>query len=111
MLILAVILAGPADNIGKTLVDNTQAYFTLGLRNKVMKCILCQDREYFDFHQAGVLQERLNRDTQVRPQGKAGFLVVKQCLSSLKHRLSLWSRCSRTKLSSSRRTFSPTSPG
>ena len=24
---------------------------------------MCQDREYFDFHQAGVLQERLNRDT------------------------------------------------
>eukprot|EP01052_Picozoa_sp_SAG31_P040535 SAG31_NODE_5893_length_2270_cov_1.878858_1_plen_95_part_10 len=28
-----------------------------------MKSILHQDREYFDFHQAGVLQERLNRDT------------------------------------------------
>jgi hypothetical protein len=46
-----------------TLVDNVQAYFTLGLRDSVMKSILCQDREYFDFHQAGVLQERLNRDT------------------------------------------------
>jgi ABC-type multidrug transport system fused ATPase/permease subunit len=53
----------PADNIGKTLVDNVQAYFTLGMRNKVMKCILCQDREYFDFHEAGVLNQRLNHDT------------------------------------------------
>ena len=28
-----------------------------------MTSILRQDREYFDFHQAGVLQERLNHDT------------------------------------------------
>ena len=28
-----------------------------------MESILCQDCEYFDFHQAGVLQERLNSDT------------------------------------------------
>jgi ABC-type multidrug transport system fused ATPase/permease subunit len=55
----------PADNLGDTLVDNTQAFFTLGLRDQVMRSILRQDREYFDFHQAGVLQERLNRDTGV----------------------------------------------
>eukprot|EP01052_Picozoa_sp_SAG31_P023530 SAG31_NODE_1946_length_6844_cov_5.947665_5_plen_166_part_00 len=28
-----------------------------------MRAILWQDREYFDFHHAGVLQERLNHDT------------------------------------------------
>jgi ABC-type multidrug transport system fused ATPase/permease subunit len=55
----------PADNLGDTLVDNCQAFFTLGLRDQVMRSILRQDREYFDFHQAGVLQERLNRDTQM----------------------------------------------
>eukprot|EP01048_Picozoa_sp_COSAG05_P009607 COSAG05_NODE_799_length_7238_cov_4.050707_8_plen_199_part_00 len=55
----------PADNLGDTLVDNVQAFFTLGLRDQVMRSILRQDREYFDFHQAGVLQERLNRDTDM----------------------------------------------
>ena len=41
----------PLDSLGDTLVDNVQAYFTLGLRDSVMKSILSQDREYFDFHQ------------------------------------------------------------
>jgi ABC-type multidrug transport system fused ATPase/permease subunit len=53
----------PLDNIANTCINNTQAYFTLGLRDAVMQAILRQDREYFDFHHAGVLQERLNHDT------------------------------------------------
>ena len=36
----------PADNLGDTLIDNAQAYFTLGLRDKVMRSILGQAREY-----------------------------------------------------------------
>lgn len=48
----------PLDNIANTAINNTQAYFTLGLRDAVMQAILRQDREYFDFHHAGVLQER-----------------------------------------------------
>ena len=53
----------PLDDLGDTMIDNSQVFFTLGLRDSVMRSILRQDREYFDLHQAGVLQERLNRDT------------------------------------------------
>ena len=49
--------------MGDSTIDNAKNYFTLHLRNAVMSSILRQDREYFDFHQAGVLQERLNHDT------------------------------------------------
>ena len=42
----------PLDNIADTLINNTQAFFTLGLRDAVMKSILCQDREFFDFTRA-----------------------------------------------------------
>ena len=42
----------PLDNIADTLINNTQAFFTLGLRDAVMKSILCQDREFFDFNRA-----------------------------------------------------------
>ena len=58
----------PADDLGDTLIDNSQVYFTLALRDQVMRSILRQDREYFDLHQAGVLQERLNRDTGMLSQ-------------------------------------------
>jgi ABC-type multidrug transport system fused ATPase/permease subunit len=53
----------PMDKIANTCIQNTQSFFTLGLRDAVMGSILRQDREYFDFHHAGVLQERLNHDT------------------------------------------------
>ena len=55
----------PLDQIAHQLVNNTQAHFTLGLRDAVMESILFQDREFFDFNQAGALQERLNHDTGV----------------------------------------------
>ena len=53
----------PMDQIAHQLINNTQANFTLGLRDAVMESILFQDREFFDFNQAGALQERLNHDT------------------------------------------------
>ena len=53
----------PLDQIAHQLINNTQAFFTLGLRDAVMESILYQDREFFDFNQAGALQERLNHDT------------------------------------------------
>eukprot|EP01048_Picozoa_sp_COSAG05_P013909 COSAG05_NODE_1527_length_4634_cov_4.068137_1_plen_456_part_00 len=54
----------PLDNMGDTLVDSVQAKMQLELRNAVMEALLSQDREYFDHHASGVLQERLNKDTE-----------------------------------------------
>jgi ABC-type multidrug transport system fused ATPase/permease subunit len=54
----------PLDNLGDTFVDDVEAMLQLDLRNAVMGSIMSQDREYFDNHQAGVLQERLNKDTE-----------------------------------------------
>jgi hypothetical protein len=54
----------PMDNLGDTLVDAVEAKMQLGLRSAVMESLLRQDREYFDHHQSGVLQERLNSDTE-----------------------------------------------
>eukprot|EP01052_Picozoa_sp_SAG31_P023394 SAG31_NODE_1926_length_6892_cov_3.588105_2_plen_404_part_00 len=54
----------PLDNLGDTLVDAVEAKMQLGLRTAVMESLLRQDREYFDHHQSGVLQERLNKDTE-----------------------------------------------
>lgn len=53
----------PCHHVGDSLRDHARNHFTLHLRDSVMNSILRQDREYFDFHQAGVLQERLNHDT------------------------------------------------
>ncbi len=53
----------PCHHVGDSLRDHARNHFTLYLRDSVMNSILRQDREYFDFHQAGVLQERLNHDT------------------------------------------------
>ena len=53
----------PIEQLGGTLIENAKAYFTMDLRNTVMKSILSQDRVYFDTNQTGALQERLNRDT------------------------------------------------
>ncbi len=76
----------PLDDLGDTLMDNSQVYFTLGLRDQVMRSILRQDREYFDLHQAGVLQERLNRDTgmlsnQIIQQPKRFMSLITRLLS------------------------------
>ena len=49
----------PFDNLGDTLVDAVEAKMQLGLRSTVMGSLLRQDREFFDNHQSGVLQERL----------------------------------------------------
>lgn len=54
----------PFDNLGDTLVDGVESKLQLELRQAVMKALLSQDREYFDHHQTGVLQERLNSDTE-----------------------------------------------
>ena len=54
----------PFDNLGDTLVDSVESKLQLELRQAVMGALLSQDREYFDHHQTGVLQERLNSDTE-----------------------------------------------
>ncbi len=54
----------PFDNLGDTLVDGVESKLQLELRQAVMGALLSQDREYFDHHQTGVLQERLNSDTE-----------------------------------------------
>lgn len=54
----------PMDNLGNALVDEVQTVMQLGLRQAVLTSLLCQDREYFDHHQTGVLQDRLNNDTE-----------------------------------------------
>ena len=54
----------PLDNLGDTLVDDVESMLQLDLRNAVMGSIMSQDREFFDSQQAGVLQERLNKDTE-----------------------------------------------
>ncbi len=53
----------PIDTLGDVLVDDVEAEVLLKLRSSVMATVLSQDREYFDAHQVGELQERLNRDT------------------------------------------------
>jgi ABC-type multidrug transport system fused ATPase/permease subunit len=58
------LLVFPFDNLGDTLVDAVEAKMQLGLRSTVMGSLLRQDREFFDHHQSGVLQERLNKDTE-----------------------------------------------
>lgn len=58
------LLVFPFDNLGDTLVDAVEAKMQLGLRSTVMASLLRQDREFFDHHQSGVLQERLNKDTE-----------------------------------------------
>eukprot|EP01048_Picozoa_sp_COSAG05_P011686 COSAG05_NODE_1119_length_5816_cov_7.262375_2_plen_445_part_00 len=58
------LLVFPFDNLGDTLVDAVEAKMQLGLRSTVMGSLLRQDREFFDNHQSGVLQERLNKDTE-----------------------------------------------
>ena len=55
----------PIDTLADCLVDDVTAEVELKLRCAVMSTVLAQDREYFDAHQVGELQERLNRDTQV----------------------------------------------
>ena len=60
---LAYLLNFPIDTLGDVLVDDVEAEVLLKLRSSVMATILSQDREYFDAHQVGELQERLNRDT------------------------------------------------
>ena len=52
------ITARPRLHAGDIFVDDVEALLQLDLRNAVMSSIMCQDREYFDHHQAGVLQER-----------------------------------------------------
>ena len=59
--------------------DSVQAKMQLGLRNAVMEALLSQDREYFDHHSSGVLQERLNKDTEVpasTPSSTARYTAV-----------------------------------
>ena len=58
------LLVFPFDNLGDTLVDAVEAKMQLGLRSTVMGSLLRQDREFFDHNQSGVLQERLNKDTE-----------------------------------------------
>ncbi len=58
------LLVAPFDNLGDSLVDAVEAKMQLGLRSTVMGSLLRQDREFFDHHQSGVLQERLNKDTE-----------------------------------------------
>ena len=60
---LAYLLNFPIDTLGDVLVDDVEAEVLLKLRSSVMATVLSQDREYFDAHQVGELQERLNRDT------------------------------------------------
>ena len=60
---LAYMLNFPIDTLGDVLVDDVEAEVLLKLRTSVMATVLAQDREYFDVHQVGELQERLNRDT------------------------------------------------
>ena len=62
---IAFLFWWPIDNTGDFLVDGVEAKMQLELRNAVMKCLLSQDREFFDHHQSGVLQDRLNTDTEV----------------------------------------------
>jgi hypothetical protein len=57
----------PIDTLGDVLVDDVEAEVQLKLRTAVMATVLAQDREYFDAHQVGELQERLNRDTTEGP--------------------------------------------
>jgi ABC-type multidrug transport system fused ATPase/permease subunit len=54
----------PFDTLGDTLVDGVESKVQLALRQAVLSSLLSQDREYFDHHQTGVLQERLNGDTE-----------------------------------------------
>ena len=60
---LAYLLNFPIDTLGDVFVDDVEAEVLLKLRSSVMATVLSQDREYFDAHQVGELQERLNRDT------------------------------------------------
>eukprot|EP01043_Picozoa_sp_COSAG02_P008535 COSAG02_NODE_274_length_26244_cov_36.943507_33_plen_703_part_01 len=55
----------PIDTFGDCLVDDVEGEVRLKLRSAVMATVLAQDREYFDFHQVGELQESLNRDTEL----------------------------------------------
>lgn len=60
----AYFLVLPPDIYGDVLIDDVQSEVSLKLRSAIMATVLAQDREYFDLHQVGELQERLNRDTE-----------------------------------------------
>ena len=60
---IGYILIFPIDTVGDALIDDVEAEVQLKLRSAIMSTVLAQDREYFDTHQVGELQERLNNDT------------------------------------------------
>jgi ABC-type multidrug transport system fused ATPase/permease subunit len=47
---------------GRAHMAKVKTDFTLNVRNEVMRALIRQDTEYFDFHPTGVLQERLGSD-------------------------------------------------
>eukprot|EP00935_MAST-01C_sp_MAST-1C-sp1_P000112 g112.t1 len=47
---------------GRAHMKKVETEFTLTVRNEVMRALIRQDTEYFDFHPTGVLQERLGSD-------------------------------------------------
>ena len=62
-LVVAYIMIFPIDTVGDALIDDVEAEVQLKLRSAIMSTVMSQDREYFDTHQVGELQERLNNDT------------------------------------------------
>ncbi len=65
MLFFVYLLMFPVWIFSSSVCDDVEAEVQLKLRSAVMSTVLSQDREYFDFHQVGELQERLNRDTEL----------------------------------------------
>jgi hypothetical protein len=65
MMFFVYLLMFPVWIFASSVCDDVEAEVQLKLRSAVMSTVLSQDREYFDFHQVGELQERLNRDTEL----------------------------------------------